>query len=238
MKKNLRLICLPYAGGNKYSYRSYSEKAPSFLELITLEYPGRGARMKDALMSNIADLVDDLYAQVITKINDVDYAIYGHSMGGLLTYLLTIKLLENNKKLPLHLFITGTSGPSAPGRLEKKRSLLGKKEFIQEIIDFGGMPDEMLQNEELLYFFEPILRADFKASENYIYKPHAPLNIPITVITGSAEDMTQADIQTWQHETTQPVDFKVLPGNHFFILNHADKIMYTIARQLAAVKRD
>jgi surfactin synthase thioesterase subunit len=233
MKKNIRVICLPFAGGSKYSYRPYNEKAPSFLEIITLEYPGRGTRLKEPLISDIEELVNDLYRQIDSLIDKMDYAIYGHSMGGLLAYLLTKKILENNRKAPLHLFITGTSGPSAPERLDKKRSLMGKDEFIQEIKDFGGMPDEILQNDELLYFFEPILRSDFSASENYNYQPSPPLNIPITVITGTDEDMEKQEIETWQKETIHDVDFKVMHGNHFFIYQHVDRIVYIIAKKLS-----
>ncbi|MEJ6981959.1 thioesterase domain-containing protein [Pedobacter sp. P351] len=232
MARNLVIICLPFAGGSKYSYRAYTEKKIPLLEFEALEFPGRGSRIKEPLISNIEDLVDDLYAQCSAMLDKNDYAFYGHSMGGLLAYLLTKKVLENNHKAPLHLFITGTTGPSAPGRLQKKRSLMGTEEFIAEIKSFGGMPDEILENDELLYFFEPILRADFKASENYIHVPGTPLDIPITVITGDGEDMEKADIDTWQKETSEPVDFKVMPGNHFFIYRNVDNILRIIAKKL------
>ena len=234
INESVKIICLPFAGGNKYSYRPYIEKAPSFLEFITLEYPGRGTRIREPLISTIEDLVNDLFAQCKPIIGQASYAFYGHSMGGLLVYLLTKKITENNLIAPIHLFITGTSGPSAPGRLEKKRSLLGTKEFIQELKDFGGMPDEILQNEEMLLFLEPILRADFKASENYKHQDSSALNIPITVITGTKEDMDKDDIQTWAKETTGNVEFKVMHGGHFFIYNHVESILYIIAKKLSA----
>lgn len=232
MKKTIQLFCLPFAGGNKYSYREFAEKAPSFLSLITLEYPGRGTRMKDPLVSDISEVVNDMYRQISPLIGDQPYAIYGHSLGGLIAYLLTLKLMENNKMLPVHLFITGTTGPSSISRTEKKRHLLEKKEFIEEIRELDGMPEEILNSEELLHYFEPILRSDFKVSENYIYQQHPPLNIPVTVITGTEENMELADIQLWQKETTHPVDFKRMPGKHFFIFQHAFKIVEIISKKL------
>lgn len=234
MKKKINLYCLPFAGGNKYSYREFVEKAPSFLNIITLEYPGRGARIKEPLLADINSLVDNLYSQVSSDINnDINYGIYGHSMGGLLCYLLTLKILGNKKQAPRHLFITGTSGPSSPSRKEeKKRYLLDRKEFIEEIKALDGMPEEILQNDELLYYFEPILRSDFKLSENYIYQHHNPLNIPFTVITGSEEDMEHEEIQSWQKESTHKVDFKKLPGKHFFIFKHTQTIVDIISKKL------
>ena len=109
---------------------------------------------------------------------------------------------------------------------------MDQQEFIAEIRDLGGMPDEILNSEELLYFFEPILRSDFKISENYIHEQSVPLNIPITVITGTEEDMELEDIQLWQKETTHVVDFKRMPGKHFFIFQHPFKVMEIISRKL------
>jgi len=232
MNKKVNLFCLPFAGGNKYSYRDFVEKAPDFLNLITLEYPGRSARMKEPLPIDIDELTDDLFNQVKHQFGNEPYAIYGHSLGGLMAYLLTKKLLENNMPMPSNLFITGTTGPSSVSRTEKKRHLLDQQDFIAEIKDLGGMPDEILNSEELLYFFEPILRSDFKISENYVYEESVPLNIPITVITGTEEDMEISDIKLWQKETTQVVDFKRMPGKHFFILQHTFKIMEIISRKL------
>ena len=232
MNKKMNLFCLPFAGGNKYSYREFVEKAPTFLNLITLEYPGRSTRMKEPLPVDINGLADDLFNQVKELAGNGHYAIYGHSLGGLMAYLLTKKLLENAMPMPSQLFITGTTGPSSISRTEKKRHLLDQQEFIAEIRDLGGMPDEILNSEELLYFFEPILRSDFKISENYIHEQSVPLNIPITVITGTEEDMELEDIQLWQKETTHVVDFKRMPGKHFFIFQHPFKVMEIISRKL------
>lgn len=232
MKKSIRLFCLPFAGGNKYSYREFAEKAPSFLNITTIEYPGRGARIKEAFPSDIDQLVNDLYRQILPLADEGSYAIYGHSLGGLVAYLLTRKLVENDHKAPLHLFITGTTGPSALSRTEKKRHLLEKKEFIEEIRELDGMPEEILNNDELLYYFEPILRSDFKLSEDYKHIEKVPFNIPVTVITGTEEDMELEDIRLWQKETTCTVDFKRMPGKHFFIFQHAFKIMEIISKKL------
>lgn len=228
------IFCLPYAGGNKYSYRQFKSKSPSFLNFVLLEYPGRGGRMAEPLVTDIHIIVNDLYTQVKDLIVKEDYAFYGHSMGGLVAYLLAVKIIENKLKQPLHLFITGTMGPSATSRGEKKRHQMVQDEFLEEIKGFGGMPDEMLQNNELLYYFEPILRSDFEASESYIHTYYPALNVPITVITGTGEDMEAGDIEAWQHESLYKVDFRRLPGKHFFIFDFVPEIIQIIAKKLTA----
>ncbi|HVI48348.1 MAG TPA: alpha/beta fold hydrolase [Chitinophaga sp.] len=228
----LILYCLPFAGGSRYSYRVYEESMPPFINVIPLEYPGRGARTKDPLVGDINALVEDLYAQIKGSVDNVRYAIYGHSMGGLMACLLARKLIACQHRTPLHLFVTGTSGPSAPSRGEKKRHLLNKPDFIQEVKDLNGSPEEILSNDELLDYIEPILRNDFRVTENYIYTPGEKLNIPMTVITGTREDMTAEDIQLWQRETSVKVDFRRMPGHHFFIYKYPFEIVQIIAKKL------
>jgi len=233
MKATINLYCLPFAGGNKYSYQKYNEKAPSFLNIIPIEYPGRGARMKELLIADADLLVDDLYNQIRKNASDTDYAIYGHSMGGLIGYLVARKLIENNHKPPLHLFITGTCGPSSAARSAKNRHLLPKDEFIEELKNLDGIPDEILQNDDLLSYIEPILRADFKTCETYKYQDQPPLNIPFTVITGTDEEMTSEDIQLWQKESDYAVDFRQIPGKHFFIFKYPRVIVDIISKKLS-----
>lgn len=236
MKQAYNIFCFPFAGGNKYSYRELKLKSPQHLNFITLEYPGRGARIGETLIKDINLLVDDLYNQVKEAIQNQDYAFYGHSMGGLIAYLLTVKIHQNKNREPLHLFITGTTGPSAISRGEKKRFKMAQEDFLQEIRDFGGMPDELLENEELLYYFEPILRADFEASENYSHSNYPVLNIPVTVITGIEEDMEIEDIELWQKESTYKVEFIRLPGKHFFIFDYVHEIIQIISKKLTTLK--
>lgn len=233
MKATINLYCLPFAGGNKYSYQKYTEKAPSFLNIIPLEYPGRGARMKELLIADADVLVNDLYNQIRKNGSDADYAIYGHSMGGLIGYLVARRLIENNHKPPLHLFITGTCGPSSPARSAKNRHLLPKDEFIEELKNLDGIPDEILQNDDLLSYIEPILRADFKTCETYTYQDQPPLNIPFTVITGTDEEMTTEDIQLWQKESDHAIDFRQIPGKHFFIFKYPRVIVDIISKKLS-----
>jgi external thioesterase TEII len=69
-------------------------------------------------------------------------------------------------------------------------------------------------------------------SETFSYEDHPPLNIPITVITGTEEDMEKDDILLWQKESSIPVDFMQMPGGHFFIFDHRDKVVDVISNKL------
>ncbi|WP_254563166.1 thioesterase II family protein [Dyadobacter diqingensis] len=228
----ITLFCLPFGGGNKFSYRAFQKYFPPFIKVINLEYPGRGGRIGEACLKQSDLLVNDLYDCITDKIDLGKYAIYGHSLGGLLAYLLTRKIIEQKRNPPLYLFVTGTSGPSALSRVNSRKFLLPKIDFINEINNYGGSSVEILENADLMDYFEPILRADFQVSETYVYKKEPILDIPITVITGLGEDMEDKDIKSWQRETSLRVEFLSMPGKHFFIFEYAKDITEIIAKRL------
>jgi surfactin synthase thioesterase subunit len=219
---NLTIFCLPFAGGSKYSLAFLKKVLPRQISCHFLEYRGRGTRIKEDFAENIDDVVDDIY-KTVSSLLERPYAIYGHSMGAKVAYLLTLRIREGGKRLPIHLFISGTDAPSVAARKSPKH-LLPKDEFVTAVKELGGLPDEILGHEEMLEYFEPILRADFKISESYQYKETQPLKIPITVMVGDKEDMREEDILKWQSETLMPIKLYKFPGNHFFIFENEKQI--------------
>lgn len=230
--KKINMVCLPFAGGNKYSYRPYKQVLPSWFNLVAVEYPGRGSRMSEKLLSNMDDVVDDAFTQVKGVIDKSDYILYGHSMGAAVGFELLHRIYANNLRPPIHFFVTGTTGPSCEKRTERNWHNLSKADFIQKLKDLQGCPSEIFQNSDLLDFVEPIIRSDFKVMETYKYRKRNPLPFPITVITGDKEVMEEKDIKLWQDESVFKVDFRTLPGHHFFIFDFPDQIFQTITEKL------
>ncbi|HYC29114.1 MAG TPA: alpha/beta fold hydrolase [Chitinophagaceae bacterium] len=226
----INLYCLPFSGGSKYSYKAFSQYAPPFLNIIPLEIPGRGSRSGEELLTDIELTADDVFDQIKNGL-DKPYAIYGHSMGGILAYLLARRIIDAGLDQPLHLFVTGCVAPSLKYR-DLVDHTLPKEEFLQKIKDLGGSPDSVLSNPALMEFFEPILRADFEAVATYKHIPAAPFSIPVSAVLGDAENATIEEAMQWQKETTATVDVKTLPGNHFFIFEHPDYIIQMISRKL------
>ncbi|HEX8460188.1 MAG TPA: alpha/beta fold hydrolase [Segetibacter sp.] len=227
---NVTLFCLPFAGGSKYSLYFLKKVLPGSISCHFLDYPGRGTRIKENFAENIFDLVNDLYLQIEPRLQ-TPYALYGHSMGAKVAYLLALKIRQEKKASPLHLFVSGTDAPSVPPK-RAPRHLLDKDEFISSVKELGGFPEELLQSPELLSYFEPILRADFKLSETYQYNSVAPLAIPLTVMVGDEEDMEEQDILEWQKESLLPIQLHKLPGDHFFIFKNEKEIGQIIKRAI------
>ena len=154
-------------------------------------------------------------------------------MGALLGYLLTKRIIKENNKPPEHLFFTGCAGPSVRERNEN-RHLLPKDQFLRKLKQIGGVKNEILNDNDLFRFFEPIIRSDFQSVDTYQYQPSESFDLPITCIIGSDEEISPDEAATWKNETLNTVDILVLSGNHFFIFDHEMTIMKIIENKLLA----
>ncbi len=233
-KQKITLYCLPFAGGNVLSYRDFQAHVANSILVKPLELPGRGKRIREPLLTTLTAMVDDVFRQVQNDLNGHAYAIYGHSMGGLLGYLLTRRILSAGIQAPLHLFVSGRRAPSVV-RDNPPRHLLPKENFIDYLKDLGGIPQEVLDEGELMDFFEPILRADFKAIETYNHDFVSPFEIPITLFQGlNDKEVDHPKLLPWQQETRQPISIKTFPGGHFFIFDHLPQLGQLFSQTLMA----
>lgn len=222
-KDKLTLILLPFAGGNAYSYRDMLSNLQTTYDVLMPELPGRGALSNQPLIDDANQLADYLINHVIKPLASKPYIIYGHSMGGLLIYVIAQKLLQSGLTLPKHLIISGRNAPC----FKRERQVHGypSTTFWSEINAMGGLPKALLENRELQAYFEPIIRNDFKLVETYHYiKPDNIFDLPMTVFYGDQDHMTKESVEAWQQENKQPVKFIEMKGNHFFIFNHVTEI--------------
>lgn len=218
----MNIIAFPFAGGDKHVYNFMKGRLEG-ASLIVLEYKGRGLRIKERFSETIEDVVNDFLPTIQELINNEnDYVIYGHSMGALIGYLICHKLEELSLKKPLKLIASGRIAPSVIGN--KKISNLSSEEFWNEIFNLGGVPDSIKNNFIMRGFFEPILKADFKVVENYIYEKNKLLSIPIDVLYGKEESNNKLDFWNWQNESSKKVNIREFEGSHFFIYNFVEDI--------------
>jgi surfactin synthase thioesterase subunit len=230
----MTLFCFPFAGGSKYSYNHFIPFAAKGLNIVPLELPGRGARRRETLTANMNGAVTDIYNTIRSDLS-TPYAFYGHSMGAVLAYLVVKRIISDKLPSPVYIFVSGREGPSIPNT-DKLRHLMPREQFIAELREIGGSPDELLNDDDLMDFFEPVLRADFAAMELYEYEETYPFNIPILAMIGLDEKILEEEVQAWQKETIQEIEIKRFEGKHFFIFTHPEEIMSLInARLLLSV---
>lgn len=227
----MKLFCLPFAGGSSISYRAMYNHLDKSIQPLFLEIPGHGSRAREPLLAEMTDIVDTCFASFCREKRDEPYAIYGHSMGAVIGYLLTRRILEHRFSPPEHLFFSGRQGPAVPDTTIG-RHLLPKDQFFAMLKEFNGSPKEVLQNTELMEYFEPILRADFQACESFCYRELPPLPVPITIMYGEQEPYRHEAYAGWQRETSHDLQIHSFPGGHFFIFEHFARIAEIISHNL------
>ena len=224
------LFCLPYAGGSKLIYTNWQKHLNPSIKFEPIELKGRGKRGDENFYESFNEAIDDLFLRIKEKITHNKYAIFGHSLGGLLTYELYYKICDEHLPQPKHLFFSGNVAPSV--RELKELHKLPDNQFMKEIIDLGGTPEEVLKNEELRSLVLPILRSDIKLNENYVYKERKEkIACDVTVLNGKEEDISLEKLLEWKNHC---VSFKIhmVEGNHFFINSDIENIMQIINFEL------
>ncbi|MGE5499005.1 MAG: thioesterase II family protein [Syntrophothermus sp.] len=228
--ERIKLFCIPFSGGNGYSYTAFRQHLAENIEMINLELPGRGKRISEPLLTNVEEMTADLYGQIRDSLNK-PYAIYGHSLGALLGYTLCRYISENGDNLPLILIFSGQNFPSFIENDEKYK--MPDDEFINILREMEGTPEELLSDRNFTRFFLPVIRADFQAAGTYSYSPpRKKLEIPVSVMLGSNEKIEDEEAAHWQLETTGAVSIDRFEGGHFFIYAHTEDICRLISEKI------
>jgi medium-chain acyl-[acyl-carrier-protein] hydrolase len=228
-----RLFCFPYAGGSARLFRSWQEWLAPDIEAIAVELPGRGFHVRSPLIDDIDEMIAQILA-VIEPLIDIPFAFFGHSMGALIAFELSVALRRIGRNLPAHLFVSAMCAPHV-AHLRKPAHHLPDGEFLNVLRSLNGTPADVLDDSGLLELFLPILRADFRLAETYLYSSQPPLPHPITVFGGLADPATPAEcLPAWEKHTTGECSIRLLEGDHFFI-HHQDHVMAaSISKSLLA----
>lgn len=219
--KRPQLFLLHFAGGNRYSFQFLIPLLPDF-EVIPLELPGRGRRMNEPLLNEFDAAATDLYNQIISYLTSSPFLIYGHSMGASLALRVT-NMLEKAGKHPKCIIVSGNAGPGQRHPDKKIRYLLNRQEFLKELEQLGGLPQELIENEELFGIFEPVLRADFQITERNELLKEPAIQTPLYAVMGNMEENV-TEINNWSRFTNGSFSAEVLEGDHFFIHRHPQRI--------------
>ena len=228
----IRLFCFPYAGGGASIFRTWHESFPPEVEVCPVQFPGREGRLLDAPLSDLHALVDCM-ATALSPFLDVPYAFFGHSMGALIGFEFARYLRRGSYNLlPFHLFFSGKRAPQLSD-LDPPTSHLPEPEFIEELRRLKGTPESVLQNMELLRLLSPLLRADFRLCETYLYKEEARLDVPITALGGLYDtEVTRQMVAAWREQAGSTFKLRFFEGDHFFLHTAKNALLLAILQDL------
>jgi surfactin synthase thioesterase subunit len=203
------------------------------MEVCPVQLPGRESRFGEPLPTGVVDLVPEL-AEALLPALDVPFALLGNSMGALIAYELARHLRRNSLPAPTRLVVAGAKPPGGAARMPPL-SHLPDAEFGRAMqARHGGIPAAVLDDPQIAAIYLPVLRADMAMVESYLPAAGPPLTCPVSAYVGAHDTVTgPEDIDGWAAVTSGRFDRRVLPGDHFAVLEHADLVTGRLADELA-----
>lgn len=235
-RARLRLFCFPYAGGGASIYRAWVNELPPEVDVYPVQLPGREGRLRQAPLTGMAPILKEMLPALLPFMN-LPFALFGHSMGAIISFELARALQRDHGLTPAGLFVSGHRAPTVPDRSHHLHDL-PDAEFVEELRRFNGTPEMVLQHAELMQLMLPVLRADFTLVETYAYAPGEPLACPLTAFGGlKDEETTREDLEPWRNETRGGFGLRMFPGGHFFIHESKGQVLRSLAQDLQQLPR-
>jgi medium-chain acyl-[acyl-carrier-protein] hydrolase len=227
----MRLFCFPYAGGGASIFHTWPNKLPTTVEVYAVHLPGRGNRLREPPFTRLAPLVQALTDVLLPHLT-TPFALFGHSMGALISFELARQLRRQHGPSPVHLFVSGREAPQLPS-LEPPIHALPEPQFIAELQRLNGTPKEVLEYPELIQLLIPTLRADFAVCETYTYTSDAPIDCSISAFGGLQDhEVSREQLEAWRDQSRASFSLCMFPGDHFFLDTAEPLLLKTIAREL------
>jgi len=228
-KSKIQIFCFYFAGGSSPVFKQWlniSEK----IEFIPVELPGRGMRIAEPTITNMADLVSELIPHIYEVVTGPFY-FFGHSMGALIAFNTVWELQNYGLLQPEKLIVAGRHAPHKPdpSRLNSK---MNDTELTNELIRLNGTPIEILKNSDMMNFLVPMIRNDLKLHESFTYT-NQKLRVPILAHCANLDHEANKPIMNhWSEVSESSFEVEEFKGDHFFVQSLGHKYVKKLISSL------
>jgi surfactin synthase thioesterase subunit len=231
----MRVYLLHHAGGSRSAFRGWDRRFPPSWEVGMVEDSRRGAgESAPRRLDDLADLLLDRMAWA----DDVPYAVFGHSMGALLGFALTLRAASTGRTPPIWLGVSAHPGPRTSELPGVHLHRLSAGRLRQAVAGLGGIPAEVVADDLTWAWVEPLIRSDLVMVESW-QPPPGPLVAPVPISAYCGRDdavAAPATVARWAHHTERFLGVRVFPGGHFYFRQAADSVVGAIVADLIAVQ--
>jgi medium-chain acyl-[acyl-carrier-protein] hydrolase len=226
---------MPFAGGGAAVWHPWAARLAGLAEIVALRLPGRESRLAEEMFRRLFALIPALI-ELIAPFASEDYALCGHSLGGLVMFELTRAMRMRGLRMPQALIVSGVRAPHHPADRPWLHPM-NEKDFIAEVERrYGPIPAEIRDHPEFLKLLLPVLRSDLEIYETYRYVPAAPLDVPILALGGTEDSIvTKSQVLDWSAYTTARFEADMLPGGHFFLQENMEQTTDRVRQFLSSI---
>ncbi|GHT91058.1 thioesterase [Alphaproteobacteria bacterium] len=222
----MRMFCLPYAGGSAEFYLSWKNLIPNWIDLCPIQFAGRSYRLNEVSAKTFYDLVDELLP-IISRYDDKEIILYGHSMGSVLAYEIAVRM----KKHPILLCLTSGEAPDKwKGR--DFFTYFSDNEMLDWMVSnygYSSVDSGEIKN-YLLPFVRP-LRNDLLICESY---ETTGLTYQHPTIIAAAKDdlLCKSNIKLWNEYCPDSEIIYFENGGHFFNRIYTKELISFIVKKI------
>lgn len=144
---------------------------------------------------------------------------FGHSLGAILAFeSLRFARSSDTVVTPCHLAVSGHVAPHLPDPNPCIYNM-SDNELIDEIDQYGGTPGAILESNDMMDVFLPIIKADLSALESYCYEQKPILGCSISAHYGISDSRVpnKKQMEEWSRHTRGVFRFFSYTGHHFYI---------------------
>lgn len=237
----ITLYCLPAVGATTTPYEQWASLFEPDINVLTLASRGYGGfRTREDDSIDAHRLAEHLSAEIAESAAD-SYAVFGHSFGAILAFETVHRLIR--RQSPLIMIVAGSPAPTTEASRSQYRHTLPDDEFLAEVAGFGGIPEELVGDNELREVLLPYLRESFALAETYTTPSPGLLPCPLLLLYGTEDSIAgQEEMNRWQQCTEHTVAAISVPGGHFFVEQNAHHVADIVRRETQSafqkLKRD
>ncbi|MFF1478960.1 thioesterase II family protein [Streptomyces sp. NPDC058301] len=208
----LRLYCFHHAGAGSLAFGAWQQRLGPRVEVVAVPLPGRDARFGEPRITEVAALHSELRT-IVDHRPGRPYALYGHSMGGLIAQHIAAQWRRFAAEPPRLAVIGASQPPDAPV------PVLGtgapREEALLELISHSSartLPDAVLRRYVL-----PVLRDDLTLARA-LRAAARPAEVPLLAVSGEADPLADAATMAgWSRWTLAGLTERTVPGDHYFV---------------------
>lgn len=214
----LRLVCFAHAGGGAAPFMRWGRALPDRVAVCPVRRPGRESARSAPLLRDVPTIADGAFAALST-LPAKPTILLGHSLGAAVAYEVARRMEAAGR--PPELLMVSAKKPVHLVQRDTPLGGLPDAQFVDAVdARYGGIPQVLRDEPELLALMLPALRADLIASETFRAVVEPRLSCPIQVCYGQDDRAVVADeMGRWGELTTGEATVDVYPGGHFYLFD-------------------
>ncbi|MFG2566268.1 thioesterase II family protein [Streptomyces sp. NPDC048567] len=228
---DIRLFLLHHSGGAATAYRDWPALFPGSVTCQAVQLPGRQDRRGEEPYTRLAPLVGALADVLAADLDERPYALFGHSMGALLAYRVTVELARTGVPAPALLAVSGWS-PQGFHTGDPKTGDPYPSDPLALTTRLDSLPVGVAADPRLLDEAVRTLRADGAVCADHT-DDRAAVPCPLVAYTGRDDPLLAPEaLHAWAGRTPDYLGCRTYPGGHFYLHTHTGAVTADLGQLL------